>query len=702
MKRRAWLLVAAIATGLIVLAACSPATAPPQATPTRAVDQTQIAVQTQVVDVTSLPAHTPTAEAAATQVTEPTFAPTETQPVLTPLPSTTPAATAEGRVVELEWPPAMRLGDSDIVRVSIIPALDAVEVVTEFEDHSTITESVAIPQLTGFDLAAVARLDAAGFETDPAGEQMQTLVAGQPATWRWTLRPIAAGQQRIAVSVRLRWLPQANNPAPLREAPLYSRGLTVQVQSFLGLTTRELAVVGLVGLAFGCTLSLPLAAYTLRPKRGPVVQLVASNPAVTLETPPGLALAPVEANLLRALFGSYGRLVIAAEFRSGYSGARTLLAQPIRPDGRADAFTIAKLGERGAIEREFENYETFVKDTLPPITARIQARPVALRAPRSNGSSASRESAALRYTFIGEAGQSPASLGATLAADPDPALLEKLFATFGPNWWLQRRPFTFRLAQEYDRLLPTHFVLEPAAPGALVTRLLDGRRPAEEAGLVIGDIVRLEHLQPYEVRPDGISQTLYGEAAPGQPALRARWLSLAPAAGAVARVVGTRASLLAELVSGFDRLGLPDPLAALPKLLGESITGTQATIHGDLNLENVLVGPGGFVWLIDFAQTRDGHTLFDFAYLEAALIAQTLAVPVNATTGDYAALAAGQHPLQSPIRAMVSRCLFDPGKPREYQLALLMACLGGLKFTNLDIAQKRRLYLTAAAITANL
>ena len=45
---------------------------------------------------------------------------------------------------------------------------------------------------------------------------------------------------------------------------------------------------------------------------------------------------------------------------------------------------------------------------------------------------------------------------------------------------------------------------------------------------------------------------------------------------------------------------------------------------------------------------------------------------------------------------------FDPGRPREYQLALLLACLGGLKFVNLNPEQKRRLYLTAAALSAQL
>ncbi len=683
MTRRHGLGVIVVAAAVIGLAACAP-----QSTPTNV--PTQSVQVTHEVIATSAPAQT--------QSPEPTSAPTNVPPG-TPTAATQPPV-VEPRVVELEWPPQMRLGDSDIVRVSVIPAENALEVTTEFEDHTTVTQTVPIERLPGFDLVAVARLDAAGFASAPEGDQEQALLVGRTATWRWTLRPLAGGQQRLAVSVRLRWLPQASNPAPMREAALFERALTVQVLSFLGLTTRELALVGLAGLAVGCTLSLPLAAHAWRPARArSVLQWLDPDPAVALETPPGLTLAPVEANLLRALFASYGRLVVAAEFRSGYSGARTFVARPIRPDGRADAYTIAKIGERSAIEHEFENYEAFVKDTLPPITARIQARPIALRDSRRSGSAhPARASAALRYTFIGEAGQSPISLGAVLQTSPDPVWLTKLFSTFGPNWWLQRRPYTFRLAQEYDRLLPTHWVLEPAAPGALVTRVLDGLRPPAEVTLAVGDIVRLQNLRAYEVRPDGVSMSLAGRAAPGQPGMRARWLSLTSPHGATARVVATRATLLAELVQGFDLMGLPDPLQALPGLLGESLSGTQATIHGDLNLENALVGPGGFVWLIDFAQTRDGHTLFDFAYLEACLIAQMLPPAEADEAQTFTDLAEGRHPLQAAIRAMVARCLFDPSRPREYQLALLLTCLGGLKFVNLDRAQKRRLYLTAAAL----
>ena len=63
---------------------------------------------------------------------------------------------------------------------------------------------------------------------------------------------------------------------------------------------------------------------------------------------------------------------------------------------------------------------------------------------------------------------------------------------------------------------------------------------------------------------------------------------------------------------------------------------------------------------------------------------------------------APRHPLRVAVHAMVRRCLFDPARVREYQLALFTACLGALKFPNLDRRAKHRLYLTAAYLGLTL
>lgn len=621
---------------------------------------------------------------------EPTSAPTQT-PIV------------EQRNVEVEWPPRMRLGESDVVRLALIPSQAGYTITTEYPEHQTITQTIDIPRPGGYYLFVAARLDGVGFNLSPTGDQVQSLPPGEIVSWRWSLTPRAPGRQRLSITLKLRWEPLGENAPPPQEVVAYSSGLDVRVLSFLGLTQSQALLAGTFGLFFGGGLSLFALVARPRERRRPFAPIAqAPNPDLAIELPPELRLAPQERSLLQTLFRRYARLVVEQEFLSGYSGARTFLALPIRGDGRADAYTIAKLGERESIRREFENYEAFVKTTLPPITARIQHPPVMTPSPVGRGL----KLAALQYTFIGEPGSTPTSLRQALLADPNPELLFKLLDTFGPNWWLQRKPYTFRLGQEYDRMLPTHLVLEPSSGAGEV---LDGRTPPAGLHLQVGQNLTLRGFSVAELRADGRSLSLRGQAQPGQPPLRVRWLSLERPEGATGRVIDTRATLLDEYTKGNDLFDLPDPCDRIPALLAETVSGGQSTVHGDLNLENVLVGPGDLVWLIDFSHTREGHTLFDFAHLEAEIIAHVLA-PQIIDPGDYLdSLQAPEtspyaplHDLRNAVHEIAAGCLFNPSQRREYQLASTLACLGALKFANLDRHAKHYLYLTAAHLAQSL
>ena len=668
---------------------------------------TQTVMETKVVEAPAAAEKTVTAQPAMEQPTkvpevQPTQAPLvevtpQTQPTSVPSMPTevlpAPTGTIEERLVELEWPSAIHLGDSDVLRLSLVPSAEGYVVQTDYAEHQTDTQPVEITRRSGYALSGVARLDAVGFDISPQEEQERFIPEGQEVNWQWVLTPRGPGQQRLALILWLRWIPEQDQAAPMREVEIYSRSLNIEVSSFFGMNRQQAMTGGFFGLMLGCGLSLfALSGLVVTPQAK--FQVETPNPSLAIEARPGLTLSPPDTSLLRSLFNRYGRLVLESEFLSGYSGARTFLAQPIRIDGRADAYTIVKVGERAAIRREYENYERFVKDTLPPMTARIQRAPVTVR-----GS----DKAGLQYTFIGTSGQTPLSLRQAWLQNPDPALLTKLFDTFGPNWWMQRKPYTFRLAMEYDRVLPAHFVVEPAQGSG---KTLDGRWSPDEAAFQVGDLVTLRNFMHLEKRADGKSQALLGTPAPGLPGLRVRWLSLADPNGATGRLVATRSSLLNETVSGFDLFGLPDPLPSLPGFLKESLSGTQSTIHGDLNLENVLVGLGGYVWLIDFALTRDGHTLFDFAHLGAEMIAHVIAPqvssPVDYLSAIRSTLPAGKtmppvpYTLLYTLQEIASRCLFNPSQPREFHLAFFLTCLGALKYPNLQPFQKHLLYLTAA------
>jgi hypothetical protein len=694
---------------------CATATMP-SAAPSESEAIPQPTAAAKASEPTFAPEPTQVFEAAATEATQ--FQSTATQalpavedrttpatatPARTEIPASEAAPTVivEARLVELEWPAAVRLGESDVVRLALIPSHQGYVIQADFPEHPVLTQTVPIERPAGYALSAIARLDATGFETSPADEQEYALPVGESVVWRWSLTPRAAGQQRVTVSLTLRWQPNPGNRAGERRVALFSRSLQIQVLSFLGLTRLQALAGGFVGLFMGGGLGLAaLLSRGRAPRR--ILQILAPNPALTIEPRPGLGLSAHERALFAALFQRYARITLEQEFLSGYSGARAFLVQPIRPDGRADAFTIVKVGDAAAIEREYRNYDTFVKDTLPPITARIQHPPVTIRGEHR---------AALQYTFIGAPGHSPQSLRQALLETPNPSLLTKIFETFGPNWWMQRRPYTFRLAQEYDRMLPSHWVIEPTlGPG----KWLDASTPgaaasnaaASNAAASLGEIVTLRGFRPIERSPDGLSQSLSAPPAPGLPALRVRWLSRATPVNPTGKIVATRQTLLRGFVQGLDLLGLPDPLERLPLLLTETVRGTQSTIHGDLNLENILVGPGGFVWLIDFAQTREGHPLLDFAHLEAEIIAHVIA-PQLAEAHRYLDMLNGSQDL--PHRALLDalhqiaeRCLFNPTHPREYHLSLTLACMGALKFTNLDAHARHLLYLTAAHTAQNL
>jgi hypothetical protein len=641
----------------------------------------------------AVPTPQPTSSAAPAAASTPTqVSPAPTQAVINPTsvvtqvaptnqienqnPTSIPIPT-EARLVELEWPAELRLGESDVVRLSLVPSQDGYVVNAEFSEHPVQSQPVTVARPQGYEIVGVARLDGAGFDLEPQGEQVQDLVPGQTILWRWSLTAHNAGRQRLALVVKLRWNPlQAGLAA--HEAVIYSRALTVKVTSILGLTGAQAQAAGVILAVLAGVLLLGLV---LARKTSPF-QALRPNPAVTIETLPGSPLPGAVSALFQALFARYNRLIVTAEFHSGYSGSRTWLVLPVHADGRRDAQTIVKAGPAPSIQTEFNHYQTFVKDTLPPVTARIQQAPVRLRGGQL---------AALRYTFIGQS--TPTSLREALLADPDPAYLERLFETFGPNWWMQRRPATFRLALEYDHILPAHLVLEPCASGSFE---LDGATPPAELGLKVGDSVGLRHFPQRELRADGRSLSLEGRPAPGQPPLRVRWMDTRFTPRSFGRVTATRSSLLRDSTAGLALLGLPDPLLRLPAWLDATINGSQSIIHGDLNLENILIGPGGLVWLIDFARTRLGHPLVDFSHLEGEIIAHILASAYPSAEDYLSALRADRIPLLASLHGIAARCLANPSQPDEYWLALAVTCLGMLKYPNLDAHARHLLYLSAA------
>jgi hypothetical protein len=681
-----------LAAGLVMLAfaaGCAPAAVPTSA-PAQ-VEGTHASMGTALPEATSAPAapaatstqmHLATATANEAASTYPTAAATVQAIPAGPV--------IEKRVVELEWPAGMKLGESDVIRLTLNPDREGYLVTAEFPEHATQSAPLRVQRTPGYTLYGVARLDGVGFNVAPAGNQEYSLPENEAVTWRWSLSPKTTGQQRISISLVLRWEPEPGINGPVRESLAFTRGLNIPVTSFFGLTRSQAGTAGFFSLIAGglCCL-FGLSWRGIRPRRSAGMEMGRPNAALLIEPAAGIALTGEDTHLLQALFERYSRLALESEYLSGYSGSRTFLARPILADGSSDARTIIKIGSRQAVRREYDNYEEYVKNRLPPITARIQRAPVSV-----SGSG----QAALQYTFLSEPGKSPVSLRSALLRDPNPGLITRLFDTFGPQWWLQRSPYAFRMEQEYDRLLPPHAVLEPVEESTASTRSLGPETGPGELDLRVGDVVRLERFPSEELRADGRSLNLTGFVADNRPPLRVRLAGVKQVDGLTVRVTDTRATLLRKLTAGMDLHGLPDPLEKMEDVLQTTVNGSRSVIHGDLNLDNILVGPGELVWLIDFAETGMGHPMQDFAHLYSQITAHILAPRGYEALEFIRLISSDGEPLLTETARVARRCQLDSERDEEFRLASGLTCLGALKFPNLTPAAKYSLYLTAAVL----
>jgi hypothetical protein len=118
-----------------------------------------------------------------------------------------------------------------------------------------------------------------------------------------------------------------------------------------------------------------------------------------------------EAAVLRNTFQGYDRIAIEAEFGMGFSGCRVFRVRPVEASGVTHRPALIKIGPIGLINKEWQAYNTLVKNTLPGI-AWVTSEPIILP-----GSSRG----CLRYELFGSGifeikSLSQYSLGATEAS----------------------------------------------------------------------------------------------------------------------------------------------------------------------------------------------------------------------------------------------------------------------------------------------
>ena len=461
--------------------------------------------------------------------------------------------------------------------------------------------------------------------------------------------------------------------------------------------------------------------------------------------PTNLPLSPEEENILRIMFASCQRVTIKKELIGGLSGGRVLVVRPIESEHRPELPAVVKIALTGLIRKEWKAYQEHVHLKLPGI-AEITDEPVLPPASLWGG---------LRYTLMGEGGTFEVeSLYSyyhhASIVDIRFALEERLFKVAGPNWWqFSETKADWPLRAIYDFLLPVNLLIEPATPSTDIS--LHSLKPNAfpDRPLLRGDYVRLEGFVITEVDAKDKAVTLNvpprKDGTPTSYRLRLQPVKsiesyqvddeITSIEGRVRETrydqlrdiaqdaLEHRFDLTSDTLTAPDGTLLPNPLTALAPLLGRTRDVRVSCIHGDLNMDNVMVEPPGRnVSLIDFATARRDHALHDLLRLETEVITKLLPEALNGvkllvktidtffkrlhkvsfdprqpvSTKPHKADLEKPFEMLVAIRKMARQCLFDPNDWEEYYEGLTLYLLGALKFKNLDRPAKEVAFWTAA------
>lgn len=451
--------------------------------------------------------------------------------------------------------------------------------------------------------------------------------------------------------------------------------------------------------------------------------------------------------VLRRMF-SDGALRIERRLTS--LGTRlVLVVTPIHADGREDAPVIVKIDLADNILDEVQRYGVHVKSSVPPQAARLEDNPTVPEAS---------ELAGIKYTLVVSDGTVPQDLHSYVqlkgAAGLGELIKKELYEQFNKAWWQQRRAFRFQVWQEYDWLLPPILTLDYTSdqdtssnPYLIKVPIQRSRLKAKlHDGIQFGDEIVLENFAVNKV--DRAHNTLklaigYGSEADKQAyRIDVRGLNLSQTpfyrGEVVERLVGkvwkTRHEVLLDSARALepdfdlDARWIPiegnqifNPLIFYEDLLDRHVNGSVSRIHGNLHMGNILIGSKNKVWLIDFGQTRDGHTLFDWANLEVSLLSDA-AIPLmgsswaavkeviqyliglnskNQSFRQNSPLVGVMEAVVS-IRAIVQECLIQKDAWDEYYIPLALCALRNVTFETLSLYSRRLMFLLAGAMMSEL
>lgn len=189
---------------------------------------------------------------AAPTAAEPSELPTSIVPEPTALP-----ALPERRRLTVEFPPRIRTGDSDLVRLTLeVDDLGNITPTAQIGGNEVTGEVVEIPNLyETHHVIAEARFDIAGLEVRPSELISQPLTQGTSATFYWSIRPSEAGVYRGTIWLYLRFVDKQTGEESRK--PVSAQIVEIEAVNLLGLSGGFARTTGVVGSVVGTIIGFP-------------------------------------------------------------------------------------------------------------------------------------------------------------------------------------------------------------------------------------------------------------------------------------------------------------------------------------------------------------------------------------------------------------------------------------------------------------
>jgi hypothetical protein len=186
-----------------------------------------------------------------------------TEPLPSDLPTseipnvTAQPALPERRRLTLEFPPRMRAGDSDIVRLTLeVDDLGNVTPTAQIEGNVITGQMIEIPNLyETHNIIAETRFDIAGMEIRPADLVSEPLSPGSSVTFYWSIRPPDAGVYHGTIWLHLRFVDKSSGEESRKAVS--AQIVEIEAVNLLGLSGNLARTTGVVGSIVGTVIGFP-------------------------------------------------------------------------------------------------------------------------------------------------------------------------------------------------------------------------------------------------------------------------------------------------------------------------------------------------------------------------------------------------------------------------------------------------------------